>query len=67
VLQLGEVMNARQGGQMSADEASSKITAGMKGMYARRQVRSAPILSVTVDSSLPLRANKMCEKHCRQL
>ncbi len=29
---------------MSADEAASKITAGMKGMYARRQVRSAPIL-----------------------
>ncbi len=51
---------------MSADEAASKITAGMKGMYARRQVRSAPILSAMVDSALPLHANRIRENHCRR-
>ena len=47
---------------MSADEAASKITAGMKGMYARRQVRSAPILSATGG----FRAASPCQQNSRK-
>ena len=39
--QYGELMASKRKGEMTDDEASAKIAAGMKGMYTRRQVHSA--------------------------